>query len=227
MRISRLALVVYLLAGSFIASPADASTYNLSPTADTFVWSGLDANYGTSTTLVSDYYAYDTNRKYSYLKFDLSGISGSEVITGATLFLYQSDYNYKTDYTHSNGTNLYRIADDGWTETDLKWSNKPSGTGTLIAAQNIPDTLVGWTSWDLFQIAGWVPGGDQSDGLLSLLLTEAQFTYWNEHYFYSRENASNQPYLVVTTAPVPIPGAVWLLGSGLLGLVTFRRRFRK
>lgn len=30
-----------------------------------------------------------------------------------------------------------------------------------------------------------------------------------------------------TPQVVPIPGAVWLLGSGLLGLVAFRRRFRK
>jgi hypothetical protein len=28
-------------------------------------------------------------------------------------------------------------------------------------------------------------------------------------------------------APVPIPGAVWLLGSGLVGLVAIRRRFKK
>lgn len=28
-------------------------------------------------------------------------------------------------------------------------------------------------------------------------------------------------------SPVPIPGAVWLLGSGLLGLVGLRRRFKK
>ena len=30
---------------------------------------------------------------------------------------------------------------------------------------------------------------------------------------------------VVITAVVPIPGAVWLLGSGLIGLVGFRRKF--
>jgi uncharacterized membrane protein len=28
-------------------------------------------------------------------------------------------------------------------------------------------------------------------------------------------------------APVPIPGAVWLLGSGLIGLVGIRRRFKQ
>jgi hypothetical protein len=32
---------------------------------------------------------------------------------------------------------------------------------------------------------------------------------------------------VVTAAPVPIPAAVWLLGSGLIGLVGIRRRFKK
>jgi len=29
------------------------------------------------------------------------------------------------------------------------------------------------------------------------------------------------------SAPVPIPAAVWLLGSGLVGLIGIRRRFRK
>ena len=31
----------------------------------------------------------------------------------------------------------------------------------------------------------------------------------------------------ISVNAVPIPGAVWLLGSGLLGLVAIRRRFEK
>jgi hypothetical protein len=33
--------------------------------------------------------------------------------------------------------------------------------------------------------------------------------------------------VTVNGAPVPIPGALWLLGSGLIGLVTLRRRMKK
>jgi hypothetical protein len=42
-------------------------------------------------------------------------------------------------------------------------------------------------------------------------------------------NISDKDYndMVVTIRPVPIPAAVWLLGSGLLGLAGIRRRFRK
>jgi hypothetical protein len=32
---------------------------------------------------------------------------------------------------------------------------------------------------------------------------------------------------ILTTAPTPIPGAIWLLGSGLVGLVGLRRRMKK
>ena len=37
---------------------------------------------------------------------------------------------------------------------------------------------------------------------------------------------SNQAILTIETA-VPVPGAVWLLGSGLIGLAGFRRKFKK
>jgi len=38
---------------------------------------------------------------------------------------------------------------------------------------------------------------------------------------------SGQTFDNVSLTPVPIPGAVWLLGSGLLSLIGLRRKFRK
>jgi len=46
-------------------------------------------------------------------------------------------------------------------------------------------------------------------------------------------NGGNEPYfyaiseIVLTGSPVPIPGAIWLLGSGLIGIVGIRRKFKK
>ncbi|HOD35359.1 MAG TPA: hypothetical protein PLR20_04580 [Syntrophales bacterium] len=41
------------------------------------------------------------------------------------------------------------------------------------------------------------------------------------------DNEGRAWVLVPDTTVIPIPGAVWLLGSGLLGLVAVRRRFKK
>ena len=43
------------------------------------------------------------------------------------------------------------------------------------------------------------------------------------------DDGDNPPYLGawVTTSSVPIPAAVWILGSGLIGFVGIRRRLNK
>jgi len=44
----------------------------------------------------------------------------------------------------------------------------------------------------------------------------------------SAETSSFAEYWIeVGPSTVPVPGAVWLLGSGLIGLVGFRRKLRK
>lgn len=50
--------------------------------------------------------------------------------------------------------------------------------------------------------------------------TQGQSTEQNNHYALAVHDGD-------VGAPVPIPGAVWLLGSGLIGLIGIRRRFRK
>ncbi len=42
-----------------------------------------------------------------------------------------------------------------------------------------------------------------------------------------RINCKNLDSLSISAVATPIPGAVWMLGSGLIGLVAIRRRFKK
>jgi hypothetical protein len=45
-------------------------------------------------------------------------------------------------------------------------------------------------------------------------------------YFTLTDNYVGIVNLTTETSPVPLPGAIWLLGSGLLGLAGLRKRFR-
>lgn len=47
----------------------------------------------------------------------------------------------------------------------------------------------------------------------------------NEHVYFTHFDFNFRTY--VNTNPIPIPSAVWLLGSGLIGIVGFRRKLRK
>lgn len=62
---------------------------------------------------------------------------------------------------------------------------------------------------EMYQDGGWMAaiGGD-----------------WHETSF---DGTTLQVTFSGTGSVVPIPGAIWLLGSGLVGLVGFRRKFRK
>jgi hypothetical protein len=221
-----------LLALAFSAAPAVASTYVLTPVDDTFVYSGEpDTAHGALSGLATGYaFPHPEAGWVTYLKFDLSGIPSNEIITGATLNLYK--FAVGAGFA-SIGTNLFRMAPDGWSEGTLTWNNQPLGLngigapnfGTLISSNPDGFEYVGWSSWDLFGKAAWDPAADQADGSLSLQLAEMyagdQSHNWCSKEFdptYCLASAMHQPYLEVTTAAVPSPSATWLTGTGLLAL---------
>ena len=227
----------FVIAATILSAPAMAATYQLAPVDDTFAYSGApDTSYGAISGIASGYeYPHTEAGWISYLKFDLSSIPNTEIITGATLNLYQ----FLGGGFALIGTNLFRFANDSWNENTLTWNNQPLGFtqvgtpnfGTLIASNTNGWDYRGWSTWNLFEESAWIPNADQVDGFLSLQLAET-YGGTQSHNWCSKESdptncpasAMHQPYLTITTAPVPLPPAVWLFGSGLLGLIGVARR---
>jgi hypothetical protein len=88
-------------------------------------------------------------------------------------------------------------------------------------------------SWNLASTsdpyAYWGTWGDSewdfnTGGITSELLADGQFEGINAIMFYGTLPDYADDQLDVPFAPVPVPAAVWLMGSGLLALVGFRRR---
>jgi hypothetical protein len=192
-----------------------ATVYDLPATADATVDNvEPDFNYGAQNQLPIIAFFLGNIYNRAFLKFDLS-ITAGETITGANLYLY---------CTSPGGRNadLFYVANDSWGEDTITWNNQPDPGALLSGVTPSPE---GWIMWDL--MPNWTP---DIDGFVSLLLkASAEDTGGFGARFLSDEynpDPTLRPYLRVTTNPVPIPGAVWLLGSGLLSLVGIRR-FRK
>jgi hypothetical protein len=201
---------------------ASAGLYTLNPTADA-AWGSMVGV--PSITLTANDSILQTGYYNSYwyttlLKFDVSSLSG-QTITGATLNLY----SVGASTMGLTGTNAY-YAQNGWTEASIP-GTIVSGATQLIGSNTTGGQIAQWHTWNLTLQPSMLTSGPLS---IAIMESGAQ-SGLPHHQFASREYTDSLliPYLSVTTAaaPVPIPGALWLLGSGLIGLIGIRRRFKK
>lgn len=102
-------------------------TASLLPTADAYVrGSNQNGNFGSATTLTVQQGTSGGNQRWSYLKFDLTGVPS---VSDAKLRVYGSVSGTTSTVIQ---TAAYPVSDTTWTETGLTWSNKPpSGTTAL------------------------------------------------------------------------------------------------
>lgn len=156
--------------------------------ADTYARDGsyATANYGAAATVVVKN-STPANSGYSrvgYLAFDTGALQGATV-TSATLQVYGC-------VSDSGGTQTpltaYGVSDTGWTESGLSWSNRPATGGAL--GSTTATTTKSWLSLD-------VTSQFTAPGRHGLALSQP--TAGLAVIVNSREAATNQPYLLITT----------------------------
>lgn len=159
--------------------PKPGITVTVNPQDDAYVRDGsyADVNYGTATALVvkQDGTSY---ARQSFLKFDLSNISGH--VTEAKLKLYILSAN--TGVT-STQWELKYVSDDQWNEDTILWSNKPAGTEILASIQGQDQ---GYAEWD---VSNKVMDELDNDGVLSLQVASTVAGSATDVVFYSKETA--------------------------------------
>ena len=165
-------------------------TVTLTPVADAYVQGGTSAgnNFGTATSLqTKDITASDVNRE-SFLRWDLSGVSGK--IVQAKVRLAGTAASQA-----GNESCATLVSSDTWSETTVTFNNKPA-SGKLFA-QWLPATGQPVEFSVTPQVADTLLG----DGKLSLrILSTDNYGGAGNVTYASRENstAANRPQLILT-----------------------------
>jgi PKD repeat protein len=158
-------------------------TLTLNPIADSYVSSSnLTGNYGTQTTMkVREGDGSTTNPNYrTYLKFDVSGVSGT--VSAVTLRLFVTDPS-------ANIESVFVVGDSSWTETAITYTNAPAISGSAVGTTKSAPAGA-YVSITLTPTSV-TPGNSpltlalKSSGTDSLIVS-------------TREDSANKPQLIVT-----------------------------
>ena len=188
---------IFLLAMSLTAlgipiAKADTSTiYN---TDDTYVSTQfLTTPQGSATNLVVGTHASGASKVARVLlKFDLSGIPESAIITDADIYLYC--YNV----LGNRNLQLYSVIDDSWGEGTAHWNNQPAHIALLLQFAKPGST--GWRVYSGINIDNFVIDEFDNDKIVSFKIkldNEATGSFHRDVY-YSKEYNGLDSYLQVT-----------------------------
>ncbi len=132
--------------------------------------------------------------------------------------------------THSASCWNYRAYnttpwDSGTAGTDL--TDYESGT---IATTAYSSAATGWMELvftDLSFIDDWVTGAVTNPGMALRAADESKYSWLSFHSSEYMDDASLRPQLVIGYTPIPEPGTLALLATGLIGLLCYAWRKRK
>jgi hypothetical protein len=224
-------VVLACLAG--VSLEANALTIDFGTVKDANVQSDSSGPLGGGSAILDPF----TNSSYSidsYIGFDIADFQSlGNPAVDVSLDLY--GFAARTSLV----LNIYGLNDlvsPGWSESTIDWTNAPGiqsdsidpATTTLLFSGSVSYTANNVISFSDSSFADFI--NSDTDGLVTFILTQPTATSEN-HAFSSKESSGNPaiglpgdfaPTLHITAAPVP--AAVWLFGSGLLGLIVVARR---
>jgi len=218
-----LTIIVTFTTAMLLAGTAGAATYTVTaaPAGDGFYSSSMGTFVGNSNNINVSYFETSggTTTETGYLQFDLSGAPPAGEISSVSLhlnFIGGSNYSrvtgrikYKSN-AGATGNASERIAGDHELHYFSYYAPSSNGWHSYNVTGSIKSDLENHVSWAPFSFHA-TSGGS--------------YNTWYGFTFTSAESGT-PAYLefTYTPSPVPLPGALWLLGSGLLGLATIRRR---
>jgi hypothetical protein len=170
-----------------------------SPVADAYVDAGNAAkNYGTASNLSVD----SSPVQESYLKFNLTGLTGNTV-NSAKLRIYVSDNG------SVKGGSVAKMSSTSWTETGVTYNTRPPIDGATLSSLG----AVSIGAWYELDVTPAVAG----DGTISLGLRTSSSD--GTHYA-SREDAAHAPQLVVNVTSGDSTPPETTISSGPSGAVS-------
>jgi hypothetical protein len=171
-------------AASLTVSAAGPTTLTFNPIADTHVnTSNVNGNYGTLTTIkVREGDGSTANPNYhGYLKFSLSGVTGSVSAVKLRLFVTDASPNLES---------IYVVSDSSWTETGITYTTAPSLDGLTAVGSSTAPTVGAYLEITLAPTTV-----SSSTTTLSLAIKSSG---GDSAIFSSREDPTNKPQLTVT-----------------------------
>jgi hypothetical protein len=216
-----------LLAVSWGTAGADTITIQPDDGKDAWILSSLE---GSVTPHPNDPKLTTNSNSYinaGLLEFDLASLAGA-TIQSATLELRL------TTPPDAGFVGIYQVTTP-WLENTVTWNSKPGYLTTPADQYDFPGDITNvWLDFDLTDLVqvwaddpqanyGMLVGSVESDGT-DYELTNPRAHIYSSDFQDGTDGLESDPRLTVAYTPIPIPGTVWLLGAGLLGLIGWKKR---
>jgi hypothetical protein len=152
-------------------------------------------------------------RKFSMLLYAIIGVMSIGITAHASVVYIDAIINGDANpIIQSFGAGTYDVEPiaGGWW-TGLSWSNK-----YRINSTEFSEISVGTSGWPSAEVA-----------LINAVGTSFYLSQTADVKFYVHDSKYTDNYGGMTLNVTPIPPSLWLLGSGLIGIVGIRRKFKK